>query len=211
MIIRKKVINNIAFKVGRSLDELNEFLKKYNFIAIKDTNSIYEIYDEHYYTIFTNLYNNKMFVRNVKFEDYIIIEKNNNGLLFLDVFEDKNELLKFYDIVEDNFFDIENVKIGSINKEDEIYSFIYIDNIHNKENINIIIDYMKKTKDLDYDFFYDKDSTKIYFICKTYKDQCFNDKYSFYLSNDHYVLIGYDYYCYTFKTVNSKIFKEKYI
>lgn len=90
-------------------------------------------------------------------------------------------------------------------------TFIYIDDIHNKNDIHNIIDYMKRTKTLDYECFYNEDGTKIYFKCISFARESINRTYSFYLSNSDYLLIIHATHSIIFEVIDSEKFNKYFI
>jgi hypothetical protein len=102
------------------------------------------------------------------------------------------------------------IKYGTFFRQSDGDTFIYIDDIHNKENITNIIDYMKRQHGMDYECIYNEDGSLIHFKCISFARESDNRRYSFCVGNDNYWLIEYTTHSIIFSVISSEEFSKYY-
>lgn len=103
------------------------------------------------------------------------------------------------------------IKTGKYVTRNDRNTFIFIKDIHDEDSINEIKDYLKRNCAMDYECSYTEDDKKIHFKCTNFKDATDTKRYSFYLSNDSYLLIVPTFIHYNLFAMSKKKFDSAFI
>lgn len=103
------------------------------------------------------------------------------------------------------------IKTGKYVTRNDRNAFIFIKDIHDEDSINEIKDYLKRNCAMDYECSYTENNKKIHFKCTNFKTATDTKRYSFYLSNNSYLLIVPTFIHYNIYPMSKKMFDSAFI